>query len=95
MVFGPSADGGFYLIGATRAMPRILDGIPWSTPSVLRQVSARLAQSETGYSLLPNWYDIDEYEHLLQLNRELQESEDLADELRQLANAVHEALPNN
>ena len=95
MVFGPSTDGGFYLIGATRAMPRILDGIPWSTPDVLRQVSARLAQSETSYSLLPNWYDIDEYRHLLQLDRELQESEDLADELRQLANAVHEALLNN
>ena len=92
VVLGPSTDGGFYLIGAAGTMPRILKGIPWSTADVLECTAERLANTNTPCSHLPPWYDIDEHPHLVQLDRELQESENLPDELRALAVAVRSAL---
>ena len=36
VVLGPAVDGGYYLIGLTQANPALFEGIPWSTPEVLR-----------------------------------------------------------
>ncbi|MFU8882648.1 MAG: TIGR04282 family arsenosugar biosynthesis glycosyltransferase [Rhodobacterales bacterium] len=41
LVFGPSADGGFYLIGAsTPPPPDIFSAVPWSAPSTLARTMA-------------------------------------------------------
>lgn len=37
IVFGPAADGGYYLVGLTRPIMEVFDAIPWSTGAVLRQ----------------------------------------------------------
>jgi rSAM/selenodomain-associated transferase 1 len=37
IVFGPAADGGYYLVGLTRPITEVFDAIPWSTGEVLSQ----------------------------------------------------------
>ncbi len=37
LVFGPARDGGYYLIGCTRPIPALFDGIPWGTSGVLER----------------------------------------------------------
>jgi len=63
-VFGPSADGGYYLLGLKRLYPQLFSGIDWSTSHVLRQ---SLDGARTGgvlTQLLPVWHDIDTMEDL-------------------------------
>lgn len=71
VVFGPSFDGGYYLVGldevgASNPLPEevIFEGISWSSPQVLAQ-SWRCAQ-EGGLlcDLMGFWYDIDTFEDL-------------------------------
>lgn len=35
VVFGPALDGGYYLLALRRPVPRLFEGIPWSTEAVL------------------------------------------------------------
>jgi rSAM/selenodomain-associated transferase 1 len=35
LVLGPAKDGGYYLIGLSRSIPQLFDGIPWGTAEVL------------------------------------------------------------
>ena len=39
-VIGPARDGGYYLLGATRALP-VYDAMPWSTDALLDATRAR------------------------------------------------------
>lgn len=59
VVLGPSADGGYYLLGCRPPMPPVFEGIAWSTPNVLGQTVERLGQSGLSLALLPPWYDVD------------------------------------
>ncbi len=67
-VIGPSADGGFYLIGIRQCVPGMLDEITWSTDSVLQSVLANSAQLGIRFDvLLPCLQDVDsweDFEHL-------------------------------
>jgi len=58
VVLGPSADGGYWLIGARVAVPELFGGIAWGTPEVLPETLRRL--SGRSHSMLPSWYDVDE-----------------------------------
>lgn len=71
VVLGPSADGGYYLIGARDRVPPIFAGIPWSTSEVLKETVARLEAAGLPYQLLPPWYDVDEVADLRRLADEL------------------------
>jgi rSAM/selenodomain-associated transferase 1 len=71
VVLGPSADGGYYLIGMNRFVPEIFTGITWSRPDVLQRTVERLMALEIPYKLLASWYDIDTIGDLRQLMREL------------------------
>ena len=67
VVIGPSEDGGFYLIGATREQVQTVsdifhEAIPWSTPQVLERVQALFGQAALPLALLPLKQDIDTYE---------------------------------
>ena len=44
LVLGPSADGGYYLIGMSRRAPALFEGIPWSTDQVLDRTLSRAAE---------------------------------------------------
>jgi rSAM/selenodomain-associated transferase 1 len=59
VVIGPATDGGYYLIGSSRALPQLFADIRWSSPEVLRQTIARVESLALKVALLPPWYDVD------------------------------------
>lgn len=58
-VFGPSKDGGYYLIGMKGFHPELLEGIAWSTEEVLNQTKQQAEKNEISIALLPVLNDID------------------------------------
>ncbi len=62
VVLGPSDDGGYVLIGASRVVAGMLEGIEWGTPKVLEQTSDRLDKAGLSYCLLEPRWDVDEPE---------------------------------
>lgn len=60
-VLGPSQDGGYYLIGCVRPLPRTLfHDVPWSTPEVYRLTRDRARAAGLQVAELPAWYDVDD-----------------------------------
>ena len=59
VVFGPSLDGGYYLVGTTRPRSGIFTGVPWSTPQVLARTLDRVEAAGITPAMLPPWYDVD------------------------------------
>lgn len=61
VVLGPSADGGYYLIGLTRAGldRRLFADIPWSTEKVFAITRRRCREAGREPALLPRGHDID------------------------------------
>lgn len=70
-VFGPSEDGGYYLIGVTRPQPLLLRSITYSTSSVLYETLLRAAPLGVRLALLPAYYDIDTPDDLARLRADL------------------------
>lgn len=70
-VVGPSDDGGYYLVGLSRPISRLFDGIAWSTPAVWPQTVERLKAAACRYHVLAPWYDIDTSADLARLRAEL------------------------
>jgi rSAM/selenodomain-associated transferase 1 len=70
-VFGPSVDGGYYLVGLSSPDPRLFRKIPWSTGGVLRESSGRCRAAGTPFSLLLPESDVDTYGDLLSLRKRL------------------------
>ncbi len=62
VVLGPSEDGGYVLIGASRIVPGMLDGVAWGTEEVLVQTCDRLRQLGLRTHLLEPRWDVDEPE---------------------------------
>lgn len=77
-VLGPTADGGYYLIGMSRLEKKIFAGINWGTGEVLRQTLVACQKSGLSYSLLPPLADIDRPEDLLVLQKTLTLADDSA-----------------
>ena len=70
VVLGPTEDGGYCLVGMTRTIDQLFDGIQWSTERVLEQSIANLEKAGCSYYLLPRWFDVDHHEDLIEmLNR--------------------------
>jgi rSAM/selenodomain-associated transferase 1 len=59
VVLGPATDGGYYLVGCKGRVPPVFHEIPWSSPRVLRDTVARLADPSWRLAVLPPWYDVD------------------------------------
>jgi hypothetical protein len=74
IVLGPTFDGGYYLIGMRNYFPAVFEGISWGTERVLGETLERIAQSGLTVALLKTLNDIDTYEDLLALRRELAEA---------------------
>src|SRR5690606_37592632 len=51
LVFGPSADGGYYLIGARGVVPPVFEGVPWSSPQTLSESLRRARDAALQVSL--------------------------------------------
>jgi len=71
VVLGPAEDGGYYLVGTTRVLPGMFEGIPWGTDRVLRATLQSLARSGVRAFMLPRWYDVDRPEDLERACRDL------------------------
>jgi glycosyltransferase A (GT-A) superfamily protein (DUF2064 family) len=69
LVFGPSDDGGYYLLGQRRLYPEIFCGVAWGSTDVLPTTLAKLETSRV--QLLPPWYDVDRPDDLVRLQRDL------------------------
>lgn len=71
IVFGPSDDGGYYLIGMKQLHRRVFEEIDWSTERVAEQTLARANEIGVEVELLPTWYDVDDRTTLRRLCDEL------------------------
>ncbi|RJQ74320.1 MAG: glycosyltransferase [Desulfobacteraceae bacterium] len=78
LVLGPCRDGGYYLVGLKRPMPRLFSQIPWSTDRVLEMTLQCARELGLRFALLEPWYDIDRFEDLLFF---LERNRDRADDL--------------
>jgi rSAM/selenodomain-associated transferase 1 len=67
VVLGPSADGGYYLIGARTLYPPLFAGVTWSTPTVLCQTCSRAQSLGLRVAFVPPWYDVDTKDDLRRL----------------------------
>lgn len=64
IVLGPSADGGYYLVGMNRPTPEIFADMNWSHDRVLAQTVSKLDGLSIAYRLLPAWFDLDRAEDI-------------------------------
>jgi rSAM/selenodomain-associated transferase 1 len=71
LVLGPSADGGYYLIGMDRPHPGVFEGITWSTSVVYQQTLARAEALGLRVASIQEWYDVDTAADLERLKDEL------------------------
>jgi uncharacterized protein len=71
VVLGPTADGGYYLIGMKKPHPQLLRQVQMSTPRVCQDTLALAAETGVSVSLLPAWYDVDTADDLRQLQIEV------------------------
>jgi rSAM/selenodomain-associated transferase 1 len=65
-ILGPSADGGYYLLGLTQNHHAIFSQIDWSTEKVFRQTIKQLDSLSISPTVLPTLTDIDDWEDLKQ-----------------------------
>lgn len=92
VVLGPSEDGGYYLLGASRKVAPIFEGIPWGTQHVWQATVHRLNAAGIPYETLRPWYDIDRSEDLDRLLDDLKQTDDehLVTLRRQLLDVVND-----
>jgi rSAM/selenodomain-associated transferase 1 len=70
-VFGPSHDGGYYLVGMRAVHRELFEDIAWSTSDVLAQTLAQARRHRLHVSTVPPWYDVDTAEDLRRLAADL------------------------
>lgn len=59
LVYGPAADGGYYLVGLSRPSSAIFSAIEWGGPQVLAQSLAAAKDSSLHFTLLEVLSDVD------------------------------------
>ncbi len=64
LVFGPSEDGGYYLIGMNTPQSDVFEDIEWSTPSVMEETRKRMRSSNLSWGEVKTLNDIDTLEDL-------------------------------
>lgn len=76
VALGPCDDGGYYLIGTKRPIPRLLREVRMSTPTVASDTLALAEAEGLRVRLLPTWYDVDDAASLARLVREVPQLEE-------------------
>jgi rSAM/selenodomain-associated transferase 1 len=74
LTLGPTADGGYYLIGMRQPRIGVFEGIEWSTPHVYAQTLSRASALRLRVHQVAEWYDVDEAADLRRLVDELAEA---------------------
>jgi hypothetical protein len=67
VVLGPSADGGYYLVGMKRLIPEIFEGMSWSRADVLTRTLEKINRASLTYELVPTCQDVDTPHDLVSL----------------------------
>jgi rSAM/selenodomain-associated transferase 1 len=62
VVFGPSWDGGYYLIGTTAARAGLFQSVRWSTEFTLADHLDRCREADWSVAFLPKLHDIDTWD---------------------------------
>ena len=92
VVLGPTADGGYYLLGLSQKVPPIFEKIPWSTAEVWPHTVARLTAAQIPYHVLPEWYDVDDDHGLNSLLLHVNSEGYMDSHLRELERAIFDVL---
>lgn len=71
VVLGPAMDGGYYLVGLSRPCLRLFEDVSWSCDQVFERTTHNAQKYGYTLRILPAHYDVDTYEDLLTLYREL------------------------
>jgi uncharacterized protein len=71
VTLGPTADGGYYLVGVAADCPDLFRDVAWSTPLTYRQTAHNASRLGLRLLDLPQWYDVDTPRDLLRLRDEL------------------------
>lgn len=71
VVIGPTADGGYWTLGARTHRPELLAGIDWGGDSVYDQTCRRAEGAGLSVSVLPEWHDVDRPADVFALRRRL------------------------
>ena len=71
VVLGPADDGGYYLIGMTRAHAEVFEEIAWGSESVLTDTRRAADRAGIDAHLTRSAYDVDTIDDLLRLERDL------------------------
>lgn len=71
LVISPALDGGYTLIGMSRAHRRLFEDIPWSTETVFELTLQRAREIALPVLVLDRWYDIDDAASYAMLEAEL------------------------
>jgi rSAM/selenodomain-associated transferase 1 len=70
-VFGPAADGGYYLLGMVQFHSFLFENMPWSEEGLLEESIKKIENRGLSYQLLPTKSDIDYWEDWEKLNWDL------------------------
>ena len=81
VVFGPSHDGGYYLIGLSEFLTQPFELHQWSTQDVLSNSLNELEKVDISYALIEKLNDIDTFEDLLS-SRALKTNKNLHSEVK-------------
>ncbi|MCC5886420.1 MAG: TIGR04282 family arsenosugar biosynthesis glycosyltransferase [Gammaproteobacteria bacterium] len=68
VILAPAEDGGYGLIGVSRPLPALFEGMPWSTDAVLAETRRRCEQDGLGLAELDWVWDVDEPADLSRLD---------------------------
>lgn len=64
-VYGPSDDGGYYLLALKQLHGALFENITWSSGEVLAESLIAAGKAGVGTALLPPWYDLDTADDLM------------------------------
>jgi rSAM/selenodomain-associated transferase 1 len=71
VTLGPTADGGYYLVGLRAHCRHLFHDVAWSTPLAYHQTAGNAARLGLRLLELPQWYDVDTPSDLLRLREEV------------------------
>ena len=79
---GPSADGGFYLLGMNDRYDVLFDDMTYSHSRVFTDTLARVSRTDARLTVLPRWYDVDTPETLRRMLDDLSDHSDTTSHTR-------------
>ncbi len=71
VVLGPAADGGYYLVGMRRLIPKAFRQIAWGKQTVLEETRRKIERAGGSYRLIERDFDLDRIEDLERARRRL------------------------